>query len=158
MRLPFLIEQNIGWLDVAMQHAALVRVMHRAGHRRQQLRGPARPLRVPRLAGRVQLAEVAALDEFHAEVMLPLVLPNLVDRHDVRMVEVRRGLRLRPKSLHLRGRGEIAGPDHLERHRTLQTDLARQIHHTHAARRQFALQLIIAEGAPGRPESAAVSP
>ena len=86
-------------------------VMHRPRDGRQQL---GRALRDHcRQRGSV-LGEAAALDQLHAEVMLALVLADLVDRHDVGMIEIGRGLRLGVEALHVGGGGQLAGKDHLE--------------------------------------------
>ena len=55
------------------------------------------------------------------------------------------GLGFRAESLHLRRGGEIPGADHFERHRSVQGDLAGEINDSHSARRDLALQFVIAE-------------
>jgi hypothetical protein len=86
------LEEDVGGLQVAVQDAALVGVIHRPRHRRQQ---PGRPPLVlfpgrrPLAAGQ-GVGQAAALDQLHAEVALPLVFADLVDRHDVGVVEVGR--------------------------------------------------------------------
>ena len=102
-----------------MDHAARVGVVDRLGDPRHQL---------GRLAGRQgpfgqPLGQALPLDEAHAEIVLPLVLADLVDRHDARMIEVRRRLGLGVEPLHVGVVGELAGEDHLERHGPVEADL-----------------------------------
>jgi hypothetical protein len=54
-----------------------------AGHRAQQ---SSRPPRVLGIAGN-RVGQAPAVDEPHAEVLLPVVFSDLVNRHDVRMVQ-----------------------------------------------------------------------
>src|SRR5207253_2122826 len=79
MRLSLGVEQDVGRLEIAMQHAPLMRVLHRPGYRGQQLSSPAW-LTPQAVEARRQ---TAAFDQLHAEVVLPLVLANFVDGHDV---------------------------------------------------------------------------
>jgi hypothetical protein len=72
-------KQDVGGLEVAVQDAVLVGVMHRPRHRRQQA---GRRTRVFLQTRRV-LAEVAALDELHGEVRPAVLFADFVDGHDV---------------------------------------------------------------------------
>ena len=83
VRLALVVEQDVGRLEVAVEDAALVGVVD----------GPAASA-TSRAAARGSfceavepLGEAAALDQLHAEVVLALVLADLVDRHDVGVVE-----------------------------------------------------------------------
>jgi hypothetical protein len=53
------------------------------------------------------------------------VLADLVDRHDVRVVEVGRGFCFSVEALHVLCRGELARQDLLESHEPIQADLPR---------------------------------
>ena len=104
VRLPLGIEQDIGRLQVAVQVAVPVRVVDRACHGRQEPRGREG---IPDQAGDVP-REAPAIDPLHGEVeAAPAV--DLVDRHDVRVVEVGRRLGLEEEPLLLRPR-EASGP------------------------------------------------
>ena len=94
--------------------------------------------------------EIAAVDQLHAEVMVSLVLADLVDRHDVRMIQVRRGLRLQAEPLEIIGRREPAGPDHLQRQHAVQADLPCLVNDAHAAFGDDLHQLVVAEVADAR--------
>ncbi len=90
-RLTRSIHQDVSWLQVPVQHPAIVRVLHRTPDRGHQPCGRFR--RVGRSTGIrplrfIQLPrERTALDELHREVMLPAPLPDLVDRNDVRVLQ-----------------------------------------------------------------------
>ena len=143
---PVGVEQDVGRLEVAVDDAVLVGVLRRP-------RRPADQLRPPRAgaAGRRRpLRQALALDEPHAEVMLPVVLADLVDRHDAGMVEVGGGLGLGVEPLDVGVVGELAGEDHLEGHGAVQADLPRLVDDPHAAAGDLAEQLVVAE-APGMP-------
>ena len=60
------------------------------------------------------LGQRGPLYEFHREVLLALVLADLVDRHDVGMVEIGGRLGLGAEALDVARRGERAAEDHLE--------------------------------------------
>ena len=77
--------------------------------------------------------------------MLAFVLADLVDRHDPGMIEVGRrlGLDVEPPDVGLVG--ELAGEDHLERHRPIQADLPGLEHDAHAAAGDLADDLVVAE-------------
>ena len=83
MRFAFRIEQNIPWLDVAMQNAVLVGVMHGPRQLRDQFCGtPDRNRLFPR-----DLVELAAFDQIHAEVAITVALADFVNRDDEWMVQ-----------------------------------------------------------------------
>ena len=124
-----------------MDHAALVGVLDGLGDPAHQRGG---------LAGRQRavgqaLGEALPLDEAHREVMLALVLADLVDRHDARMVEVggRLGLGVEPLDVGLVG--ELAGEDHLERDGPVEAHLPGLEDDAHAAAGDLADDLVVAE-------------
>ncbi len=124
-----------------MQDAALVGIMHRAGDGGHQLRRGAGILR--KAAG--MRREIAAVDQLHAEVMMPLVHADLVDRHDVGMIQMRRGLSFQAKPLEVVGRREPPGADHLQRQHAVQADLPGLEDDPHSPFRDHLDQLVIAE-------------
>ena len=98
-------QQDVGRLQVAVQDAAFVSIMDGAGHGRHQPRGGARVLGVPLdLRG-----QVAAINQLHAEVVVAFVFADLVDRHDMRMIEVRGGFGFEAEALRDR-RASRTGP------------------------------------------------
>ncbi len=124
-----------------MEDAPLMSIMDRAGDGRHQGRGGTRVRGVSRHVGR----QVPALDELHAEVMVPFVLADLVDRHDVRVIEVRRGLRLQAEPLQVVGGREPARSHHLERHHAVEADLASLENDPHPALSDHLDEIVVAK-------------
>ena len=119
----------------------LVGVLHGLGDLLEELR------RVPRRqrAEVRPLVQALAVDEGHREVVLAVVLADLVDRHDVGMVEVGRRLGFAVEPLHVLVRGELPGEDHLQGDRPVQLDLPGLVDHAHAAAGDLALDFVVAE-------------
>ena len=88
------------------------------------------------------LVETFARDQLHAEEMPPLVSPDLVNRHDVGMVELRDRLGLVLKAHKLGFRGENARLDHLERDRPVERDLVGFEDDAHSTSAQLAPDLV----------------
>ena len=80
---------------------------------------------------RPRCREVPPLDQLHGIERVPLMPPDLVDRHDVRMVETHNRLGLNQESADLRLGGELPGEDHLQRHHPIQADLPRLVNDPH---------------------------
>ncbi len=79
------------------------------------------------------------------KIMLALVLAHFVDRHDPGMIEVGGGLGLGPEALHIGLIGELAGEDHLQRHRPAKADLGGLKDDAHAAAGDLARDLVVAK-------------
>ena len=77
--------------------------------------------------------------------MLALVLADLVDRHDARVVEVGGGLGLGVEPPDVGLVGELAGEDHLERDGPVEADLPGLVDDAHAAAGDLADDLVVAE-------------
>ena len=90
VRMALVVDQDVGRLEVAVQDAAGVGVGHRLGRLGHQAGGGPRVV----LVAAQQRHEAAAGDQLHAEVVLAVVLADLVDRHDARVVEQGDGLGL----------------------------------------------------------------
>ena len=78
------------------------------------------------------LLEAATFDQPHAEVVLAVVFADLVDRHDVGVVQVRGRFGLCLESLDERCRRQHSTDDGLQGHHPVQTDLTRFVHDAHA--------------------------
>ncbi len=124
-----------------MQDAVLVGVMDGASDEGDQ---PSRGLRVG-AQRRGPVREAAALDPLHTKVIAALVFADLVDRHDVGMLQAGGGLGLVTKAFHFLGGGKPAFPDHFQGDDTVQADLPRPIHHAHSAAGNLLLQFVVAE-------------
>ena len=87
MRFALCIKQNVSRLDVSMENAVFMRVMHGARHLCDEFH------RLPDGHRRVfnHFVKLTAFDELHAEVALPIALAHLVDWDDARMIEARSG-------------------------------------------------------------------
>ena len=100
-----LVEQHVVRLDVAVHDVVAVRVRERVGDLARDPRGIAdRQF----LMAFQEVAQRRAVDAPHDDVKDFLVPADLVDRHDVRMLEPGDGLRLAQKALgDSRGEGEV---------------------------------------------------
>ena len=109
VRFTFCIDQNVSWLNVSMENAALMRVMHSARELGNQFRCAADRHRfAPN-----ELVERAAFNQFHAEVARPTTLANFVNGNDVRIIQTRRSFRFQLESLEARLRSPLARADNL---------------------------------------------
>ena len=74
-----------------------MRVMDGAGHRRRE------PRRRARVAAKTLdlCSQVAPVHELHAEIMMAVVLAHLVNRHDIRVIEVSGRLGFEPEPLQI---------------------------------------------------------
>ncbi len=112
-----------------MKHAAGVGLCERIGNGR----GPPEALTRTEIALAYPFAQGLAFEELEGEIRLPLVLPDGVDRHDVRVVELGGGSRLEQKSLGGIVGLEGAGLDDLERDLATERRVPSQIDLGHAA-------------------------
>jgi hypothetical protein len=123
------VEQDVGWLHVAMHEAARVRRVERARH----LRDDADGLREAQRAGLEPLAQVPTLHVAHGDEQQAICLAGLVDRHDVGVVDRRRQLRLAQEALAERLIVGEAGGEQLQRNGPPQPAILREVDHAHAA-------------------------
>ncbi len=141
VRLAAGIEEDVGRLEVAVQDAVPVGLMHRPRHRGHQAGGG------PAVAGqpRQVAVEAAAVDQLHGEEGVALMPTGLVDGHDVGVIQAGQRPRLGvQKALDLLRRVP-AGQDHLEGDDAVEADLAGLEDDTHPAAGDFLQQLVIAE-------------
>src|SRR5262245_31077533 len=141
-----------------MEHTALMGVMHRARHGGEKSRGFTRIVAacVRRLALKSnigfwildlseRLAQVRPFDQAHAEIVLPLMLADFVNGHDVRMRKARRRFRFSLETLDQIGCGQRPCADELERYQSIEAELSRFEHDAHTAAGDLFEQFIIAE-------------
>ena len=132
------VNQNIRRLDVAMNHAALVRVLERAGD-------------LPRDGHRFLYAELLLAIELGPERFAPhegldvpqelIGLAGVDQREDVRMIEPRGDLHFIEKSDDAEVRGDFWAQN-LERDLAVVLQLAREVHCPHAAGPDFAFDRV----------------
>ena len=140
----FVVEENVGRLDVAMDDAVAVRAFERVGQLGENAMRlvAGKPSVDPQTLGERHAADVA-----HDEVPDAVDLAEGVERQDPRVRQLRRDARLAPKSFATIGRGGKIGPQHLDRHESFERPLAREIDRAHAALPQRPDDLVLlAEG------------
>ena len=124
------VEQHVRGLDVAMHEALRVRGVERV---RDLCDDRERARRIERALRAQELAKVGALHEAHDEVEAAVELARVVNRHDVRVLERHRELRLAREALaEAFVRGELGGHQ-LQRHDTLEAKVARAVDDAHPA-------------------------
>ncbi len=128
--LPLAVDQDVAWLDVAMDDARLVRCGQGAtdlSHVHQRL------LRVERTLAGEDGAQALTVHELHGEVTRAIALPCVVGLDDVGVSEARGGARLAEEALHEDVVvGQVPRED-LQRHHAVHGHLARLEHDPHAA-------------------------
>ena len=98
------------------------------------------------------LVEAAAVDELQREEGQAVVLADLVDLHDVRVLQAGDGLGLGPEAGQLLGAGVVAGQDHLQGDDAVERELPGLVDDAHAAAAQLA-QDFVAGHKDGGPDS-----
>ena len=84
-------------------------------------------------------------DQLHGEELLAVVLADLVDRDDARVIEQGDGLGLVLEPAQLVVAGEQPGLDHLQGDGAVEADLAGLVDDAHAAAAQLPADLVVAE-------------
>ncbi len=110
-----LVEQDVGRFHVTVHQSDLVRGVQRLGY---LLDDAHRPLRCQRPVGQ-HLLEIAALNQAHVHIQPPVDLPVVVDRNDVRVVQLcsRIGFPTKPRH-ECMVRGQLRR-QHFDRHRAV---------------------------------------
>ena len=119
VRFAVSVQQNISWLDVSMQNAVFVCVVHSAGDFRDEFCC---------LPGRYRtmiddFVEPISFNKPHAEVARPIALANLVDGNDPRIIKLRRRFRFPAKAFQVRVSGKPTNADDLYRDRAAKAPL-----------------------------------
>jgi hypothetical protein len=134
--------EQVRRLDVAMNDAALMRRVERAGHLHRQVDG----LRDGDRAGLQQLLDALALAQLHHDERLAVVLLDVVDDADVRVVERGGELGLAVEARERRGLGRQPRRQELERDVAAELHVVRAVHDAHAAGAQLGLDAIARDG------------
>ena len=142
---PSVEQEDVRGLDVAVDHALPMRVVERAQDLRHDPHDVGDAEALVRLEARLELA---SLDELHRDVPDAGFLAEIVDRHDVRMVEAARRLRLAAKAVdHLRRvlAGELVLADRLQRDDALDHRVVGLVDDAHRAAADLAPDLVLAD-------------
>ncbi len=115
-----------------------VRVLDGQGDRFQNRGGRDFVDRLPLQAA----VQTGAVDELHGEVRSAIVLADVVDLDDVRMLQTRDRFGLGRETSPLAHAGVRAGDDRLDGDRAIQLHLSRPVDHAHAAASQLAHDFI----------------
>ena len=136
-----LVQKDIARLQIAVDDALHVGVGDCFGHLLHQGRRLARFHHALGHAARQALP----VHKGHREVMLPLVLADLENGHDARVIQLGRRFRLAVEPLHVLVAGQLPDEDHLQGHNPVQTDLSGLVHHPHAAAGDLFQKLVVAK-------------
>ena len=154
------VEENVRRLDVAVQDAALMRVMHCARELRNEAGGAFAIKRRRDALGRWRrggvlasrssmpcqpIREAAALDQLHAKEVPSIVFADFVNRNDVGMVQAGDGFCFDAEAFEEIRRSKFPGEDELDGDHTIQRSLPRAIDNTHPTPRDRRQQLVIAD-------------
>lgn len=142
VRFVLLIQNHIARLKVSVENATLMRKMDRPRQRTDEL--SCSPRISHRLASQAR-AQVGPVHQAHAEIVLPLVLTYLVDRHDVRVREAGRSLSLGLEAFDQLRRCQRSRADEFHGDHPAQSDLPGFKDDAHAAPRNLLNQLVIAK-------------
>ncbi len=114
-------DKDVGRFQIAMQDADAVRVGHRLGHVHENWKEGETVLQIRRLHERSR--ECVTLDELQRVECLAIgPSSRVVQGHDVRVGELRGDADLAPEAS---GRGGSVAPELLQRHETIEPDVAR---------------------------------
>ncbi len=140
-RLVVAVEQDVGGLEVSVEDRVLVGIRHGAGDLDEKSSRSAGVILetpdVPRKA--------AFLDQLHAEIRLVPGLSDFVDRHDVRVVELRDGLALDLEPADVGESRQRWVAHQFQGDRAAQVNLSRTVNNAHATSRQLLEYLVVTE-------------
>ena len=138
-------EEHVRRLDVAVDHALAMRIVERVEDLAHQ---SDRIGRLEPLAPLEVLPEVAPGHVLHRDERRAVVLVEVVDRDDVRMIEASGGLRLAAESREHDRRIlalELVGADRLQRDDPLDHRIVGLVDHAHRSAAELAADLVLAE-------------
>ena len=86
-----------------------------------------------------------AIDKLHGDEVLSVDFTDVMDGHNVGMLQRRRGLRLPPKAVNAFAAGVSAEQQELYRHRAAQGGLSRAVYDAHSTVRDLCLEHVVSE-------------
>jgi hypothetical protein len=122
-----------------MNNAVAVGFMHGAGQRLGELGRPPIALcasDAPLLVAN-GLRKRSAFDVFEGNVRLTVVVSDVMNGNDVRMIELGEGIRLAAEAVEVLPLGLLSTKDHLERHHAIQRNMACFVNDSHATTPKF---------------------
>ena len=135
-------DEDVGRLDVAMDDPGLVGSVERIGHLDAQLEDLLQHQRLTR----DPILERLPLEILHDQKGLAVLLTDVVDGADMRVVQNRGGPRLALEALQGLPILDQALGKELERHRAAEAGVFRLVHHAHAASAETVRDAIVGDG------------
>ena len=136
-------DQDVGRLEIAMEDAVLVRVLHGERHVVQPARGETRS---ERLTGD-DFVQGPSVHDLHDEERNAVSVSDFVNGDEIRMLQPRGDERFVAKARTSFTTGEITARQGFDRDEALQGPLARAPDHAHSAAADLLEQLVVAEQA-----------
>src|SRR5215470_16038798 len=131
--MPALRHEDVRGFDVAVDDVFRVSSVQRVRNLDPERENQVDLYRTPR----DKVLQRAPIQKLHGDECLPILLANVVDGADVRMVQSRRRFRFTPEALQsLRVPGNTLR-EKLEGHETVESTVLGFVHHTHAATAKF---------------------
>ena len=134
------VEEDVRGLDIAVQNSPLVGEVQRTGN------PGSHPGGVPRCEppGREPVGEAPALHQPHGEVVVPALVPGLVEWDDVGVVKLGDAARLLPEAPDVFLGRPVPGTDRLECHGPAEGPVPRLVDDPHAAPGDLPDELVLA--------------
>src|SRR5207249_12312324 len=124
------VEQDVSWLEIAMQNAVLMRVLHSAPHLGHKLYAFAQFV----AQSRPSFLQAAPSGVFHAEERQTVfTLADFINGKNIRIIETGRRFSFTPKTFQRFARIGVIGHHSLEGDDPARMPLARAINHPHSA-------------------------
>jgi hypothetical protein len=123
-----------------MDDAALVGVVHGTGKRLDKLSGLLR-----RKGSTIEsVGQAAAIAELQREIGKIIVLPDLINLHNIRMLQTSHSFGFGAKAGAILGARMATCQDHLERYQAIESDVSCLVNHTHPTTPQLRQDLVTA--------------
>ena len=136
-------QQNVGRLDIAMNHAVSVRVIQRG---RDLTQNRNRFVQWQLFFALEKRGQIATFEQLHREIRLRgFRHADRENRRDMRMMQVGRGARFAQKTLHKRLIVHSVRQQHFDRFQTMKINVMRFVNFGHAAAPQNRANLISAD-------------
>ena len=142
---PTPLDEDIGRLDVAMDDAALVCSLQRAGHVDDDAE---RDVELQTPVALEDALQILSVDQLHDDEVDAIVRAGVIDRRDVRVVKRGRGTRFLAEPRDEFGIGCKARAEDFHRHIAIEKLVVRPVHERHAALTEWLDQAVAARQHP----------